>query len=90
LPALLAQQPEHREGPGDQAGGEFVSGAHFAHAGGQILSLLSLISYLSKGENRGRYLGVRIPSADLKPEYVEQARAFANELAKRLGCDDRG
>jgi len=70
-------------------GGEFVDGAHFTHAGGQILSLLSLFSYLGKGENRDRYLGVRIPSADLKPEYVEEARRLASELAKRLGCDDR-
>jgi menaquinone-dependent protoporphyrinogen IX oxidase len=74
---------------GIKHGGEFVAGAHFTHAGGQILSLLSLLSYLGKGENRDRYLGVRIPSADLKPEYVGQAQAFANGLAKRLGCDDR-
>jgi hypothetical protein len=69
--------------------GEFADGIHFTHAGGQVLSLLSLLSYLGKGEDRKRYLGVRIPPASLKPEYVGQARAFANELADRLGCDDR-
>ena len=31
----------------------------------------------------------KIPSAVLKPDYVGQARAFANQLADRLGCVDR-
>ena len=69
---------------GIKQGGEFLGGIHFIHAGGQTLSLLSLLSYLSKGENRERYLGVKIPSAALKPDYVGQARAFANQLADRL------
>jgi hypothetical protein len=42
-----------------------------------------------KGENSERYLGVRIPPAGLKPDYVGQARAFADKLAERLGCADR-
>jgi menaquinone-dependent protoporphyrinogen IX oxidase len=75
---------------GIKQGGEFVDGTHFTHAGSQIRSLLSLISYLAKGEDRERYLGVRIPPATLKPDYVEQARAFADKLANRLGCEDRG
>jgi len=69
---------------GIQQGGEYVNGIHFTFAGGQVRSLLSLISYLSKGENRQRYLGVRIPSANLKPDFLEEARKFANELADRL------
>ena len=77
------------KGLGIKQGGEFVSGTYFSHAGGQILSLLSLISYLAKGEDRGRYLGVRIPPASLKPDYLEQARAFSNRLADSLGCKDR-
>jgi menaquinone-dependent protoporphyrinogen IX oxidase len=70
---------------GTKQGGEYVNGIHFTFAGGQVRSLLSLISYLGKGENRERYLGVRIPSANLKPDYLEEARTFANELADRLG-----
>ena len=77
------------QGLGIKQGGEFVSGTHFSHAGGQIQSLLSLISYLAKGEDRERYLGVRIPSVGLKPDYLAQARAFANGLADGLGCEDR-
>jgi hypothetical protein len=74
---------------GEKQGGEFLGGTHFTPAGGQILSLLSLFSYLGKGEDRERYLGVRIPSAALKPGSVGEAQTFANQLADRLGCVDR-
>src|SRR5207244_7872986 len=69
---------------GTKQGGVWLDGTRFAYAGGQIRSLLSLLSYFAKGENRKRYLGVKIPPTNLKPDYVEQARAFANELADRL------
>jgi hypothetical protein len=70
---------------GTKQGGEYVNGIHFTFAGGQVRSLLSLISYLGKGENRERYLGVKIPPANLKPDYLQEARTFANELANSLG-----
>jgi hypothetical protein len=66
---------------GTKRGGEYVDGIHFTFAGGQVRSLLSLLSYFAKGENRERYLGVKIPPSLLKPDYLEQAQAFANELA---------
>ncbi|HEX3347418.1 MAG TPA: hypothetical protein VHS58_04870 [Acetobacteraceae bacterium] len=66
-----------------------MGGSHFVHAGGQIRSLLSLFSYLAKGENRDRYLGVKIPSNDLLPDYREQAHAFASSLASSIGADSR-
>ena len=39
---------------------------------------------LGKGEMRERYLGVRIPPTNLKPDFVDEARRFANQLAHRL------
>jgi len=72
---------------GTKQGGEYVDGIHFSFAGGQIRSLLSLLSYFAKGENRERYLGVKIPPSLLKPDYVEQAQTFANKLADRLGSE---
>jgi hypothetical protein len=69
---------------GTDQGGEYVNGTHFTFAGGQVRSLLALLSYFGKGENRERYLGVKIPPSNLKPDYQEQARAFANELADGL------
>lgn len=74
---------------GTKQGGEYVGGIHFTFAGGQVRSLLSLISYLASGENRERYLGVKIPPANLKPDYLQQARTFADELANRLGSEGR-
>jgi hypothetical protein len=71
---------------GEKQGGEYVDGIHFSYAGGQIRSFLSLISYFAKGENRERYLGLKIPPSNLKPDYAEQAQAFANELADGLGA----
>ncbi len=74
---------------GIKQGGEYVEGIHFSFAGGQVRSLMSLLSYFGKGENRERYLGVKIPPSLLKPDYLEQAQAFANELADRVyGTDE--
>src|SRR3954468_3251810 len=73
---------------GTAQGGEYVDGIHFSFAGGQVRSLLALLSYFGKGENRARYLGVKIPPTNLQPGYLEQARAFATELAD--GVEDGG
>jgi menaquinone-dependent protoporphyrinogen IX oxidase len=69
---------------GIRQGGEYVGGIHFSFAGGQFRSLLSLLSYFGKGENRERYLGLKIPPTNLKPDYTEQAQAFATEMANGL------
>jgi menaquinone-dependent protoporphyrinogen IX oxidase len=69
---------------GTAQGGKYVDGAHWAFAGGQIKSLLSLLSYLGNGENRERYLGVKIPPTNLQSDDLEQARKFATGLADRL------
>lgn len=69
---------------GTKRGGEYVDGIHFSFAGGQVRSLMSLISYFGAGENRERYLGVKIPPTNLRPEYADTARTFAAELADGL------
>jgi hypothetical protein len=46
---------------GTEQGCEYVDGTHFSFAAGQLRSLLSLISYFGRGENREPYLGVKIP-----------------------------
>jgi menaquinone-dependent protoporphyrinogen IX oxidase len=72
---------------GTAQGGQYVDGAHWSFAGGQIKSLLSLLSYLGTGENRERYLGVTIPVTNLQPDDLEGARAFAAGLAYRVVGD---
>src|SRR5438876_11362378 len=66
-------------------GGAYTDGTRFQFAGGQIRSLLSLLSYFGKGEMRERSLGVKIPPTNLKPVFPGQAQAFANKLADSLG-----
>jgi len=71
---------------GTHQGGIYVDSVHFTAAGGQVKSLMSFISYLGTGENRERSLGVKIPPANLRPDYLEVARTFANSLADGLGA----
>jgi menaquinone-dependent protoporphyrinogen IX oxidase len=69
---------------GAAQGGKYLDGTHWAFAGGQVKSLLSLLSYLGKGEPRDRYLGVTIPRTNLQSDDLEQAREFASRLADGL------
>jgi multimeric flavodoxin WrbA len=69
---------------GKQCGGVFVDGIHFAYQGGQVHSLLSLLSYLGKGEYKERYLGVKIPQTNIQDYHLDQARRFAGDLGARL------
>jgi menaquinone-dependent protoporphyrinogen IX oxidase len=69
---------------GKARGGTWLDGIRFTYEGGQIRSLLSLLSYFGKGEMRERSLGIKIPPTNLKPDFGEQARAFANELADKV------
>ena len=65
-------------------GGAYTDSTKFQFAGGQVRSLLSLLSYFDKGEMRERSLGVKIPPTNLQPDFPGQAEAFANKLADSL------
>jgi menaquinone-dependent protoporphyrinogen IX oxidase len=65
-------------------GGKYIDGIRFTYEGGQIRSLLSLLSYFGKGEMRERSLGIKIPPTNLKPDFGDQATAFANKLVDTL------
>ena len=69
---------------GTERGGIFTDGIHFRYQGGQVRSLLALISYLGSGEYRGRYLGVKLPPTNIQDYHLEEARKFANGLADRV------
>jgi hypothetical protein len=71
---------------GIKHGGEFVKGIHFTAAGGPIGSMLALMSYFKTGVIQDRHLGMKIPPANLQPDYHAQAQSFASELADGLGC----
>jgi hypothetical protein len=67
-----------------ERGGVFLDAIHFTYEGGQVRSLLSLISYLGSGEYRRRYLGVKIPPTNIREYQLEEARNFASGLANQL------
>jgi hypothetical protein len=69
---------------GTARGGVYAGGTRFQFAGGQIRSLLSLLSYFGTGEMRERSLGMKIPPTNLKPDFAAQAEGFANKLADGL------
>ena len=69
---------------GKESGGVFADGIHFTYQGGQVHSLLSLLSYLGTGEYREKYLGVKIPRTNIQDYHLDQAREFAGKLVKRL------
>jgi hypothetical protein len=69
---------------GTKHGGIYADGIHFRYQGGQVRSLLSLLSYLGSGEYRKRYLGVKIPPTNLQDYHLEAARKFADGLTNRL------
>jgi menaquinone-dependent protoporphyrinogen IX oxidase len=69
---------------GKDRGGVFADGIHFAYQGGQVHSLLSLLSFLGKGEQREKYLGVKIPPTNIQEYHLDQAREFGSTLVARL------
>lgn len=69
---------------GQKHGGRYLGGLGFQYPGGQLRSMLSLTSFLGSGQYRDRYLGVSIPTTNVQPEQVEQARAFAARTADTL------
>ena len=69
---------------GTKVGGSYLDGIHFQYAGGQVRSLLSLISFMGTGEYKERFLGVRIPPTNLKADYEEVSADFARSLVTKV------
>jgi hypothetical protein len=69
---------------GTKAGGNYLDGIHFQYAGGQVRSLLSLISFMGSGEYKERMLGIKIPPTNLKPDFEELSATFARGLSTQL------
>lgn len=81
---LWRANAEEVEKLGRRAGGRFIGDIHFDYPGSQLRSLLSMTSYLSSGEYRDRYLGLRIPRTNIAPEHLDAARRFATTLADQV------
>lgn len=73
---------------GTEHGGQFVGGIHFTYPANQIGSLLSLLSYLGKGDHRERFLGVNLPPTNIQPAHLDAVRAFAAEISDQITTSD--
>ena len=69
---------------GEKNGGRFTDETHFVAAGGQVKSMLSWLGYMKHGEPQERALGLKLPAPNLKPDFEEQAIAFADRLVDRV------
>ena len=72
---------------GAAKGGQYLDGVHYCYEGGQIRSLLSLISYLGTGESRSHYLGGGDPADEPQAAAARRCprvRRPARRSARRL------
>jgi menaquinone-dependent protoporphyrinogen IX oxidase len=65
---------------GERDGGTWVDETHFVATGNQVTSMLSWLAFMFFGGPRGHFLGIPLPKPNLKPDYEEQARSFADGL----------
>jgi menaquinone-dependent protoporphyrinogen IX oxidase len=69
---------------GEQAGGTWAGSTHFVSDGNQVMSMASWLVFMGKNEPRSRYLGVPLPRPNLRADYTEQAKRYADELADKV------
>ncbi len=72
----LGQQKEL----GEKDGGRWVDKTHFVSAGGQVKSMLAWLGYMKHGEPQERVMGLKMYPPNLRPDFDEQAKAFAGSL----------
>jgi menaquinone-dependent protoporphyrinogen IX oxidase len=65
-------------------GGRYLDNTHFVAAGGQVKSMLSWLGYMNYGEPQKRVMRLKMPPPNLKPDFEEQARAFADSVADKV------
>ena len=69
---------------GEKAGGKWTGETHFVSDGNQVMSMASWLVFMRKNEPRRRYLGVPLPRPNLKEDFAEQARTFADGLYDKV------
>ncbi len=83
---------------GEEAGGIWHGETHFLSLGNQVNSMMSWLAFMKHGEPRKRFLGLKMPPPNLKPDFEEQAKhvrrrprgrrssAAARRRRRRLVC----
>jgi flavodoxin len=68
---------------GEANGGRWLGETHFVAEGGQVESMLSWLGWMKHGAAQERVFGLQMPPPNLKPDYVQQARSFADSVSDR-------
>ncbi len=71
---------------GEKAGGTWVGETHFVSEGNQVQSMASWLVFMRENEPRERYLGIRMTRPNLRADFADQARSFADDLANRVAA----
>jgi len=69
---------------GEKAGGRFIDKTYFVSAGGQVKSMLAWLGYMKHGEPQERVFLLKMYQPNLKPDFEEQAKSFADGLADQV------
>ena len=69
---------------GERNGGTWRGETHFVADGNQVMSMWSWLAFMRHNEPRARSFGKKMPRPNLKVDYTEQARQFADGLADGL------
>jgi menaquinone-dependent protoporphyrinogen IX oxidase len=67
----------------EKNGGRFVDETHFVAAGGQVKSMVSWLGYMKHGTPQKHSLGLDLPPPNLRPDYEDQAKRFADGLVDK-------
>ena len=68
----------------EKDGGRFNNETHFVAAGGQVKSMMSWLGYMKHGAPHDRAMGMTMPPPNLRPDFEEQAKTFADGLADEV------
>jgi flavodoxin len=69
---------------GEKSGGQWIDKTYFVSAGGQVKSMLAWLGYMKHGEPQKRVFLLKMPPPNLKPDYEEQAKTFADGVADQI------
>jgi menaquinone-dependent protoporphyrinogen IX oxidase len=68
----------------EKNGGRFVGQTHFVAAGGQVKSMVSWLGYMKHGAPQKHALGMDLPPPNLRPDFEDQAKRFADTLVDKV------
>ena len=84
FPPVLRLQPQATTKARREQWRRFIDETHFVAAGGQVKSMMSWLAYMKHGAGQERSMDLKLPAPNLEPDFEDQARKFADQLAASL------